>query len=1379
LARQLKAGKKKAGRSAGAALTLGAALAGGHTAQAATFTVTNLNDAGAGSLRQAILDANTAAGADTITFQAGLVGAIPLDTGQLAITDSVEITGPGPGLIIVDGNSSSRVFYLYNGSAVLDVTISGLTISGGRDTIGAGIVNFDENLTLDNVTISGNLSSGDGAGLWADGFNMNLTIRNSTISGNTSGDDGGGIYVEDTGGPLLIQNTVITGNNAAGSGGGIYFYDPDNDTTIENSTISGNTSGDLGGGIYLYDTDGGSHTIRGTTISGNSAGNGGGLFLYGPDNPFIIENSTISGNQATAGDGGGVFLYNFYNDFNIRHTTIAGNSATGAGGGIHANSSPVVVNNTIVADNTAAGTNNDLSTAIDGSFDLSFSLIESPGTASFTDNGGSLLNQDPQLGALADNGGTTQTHLPAGASPAVNAGDPAFAPPPATDQRGLARVAGGRLDMGAVEVNGGTIQFSAATYSVNEAGPTATITATRAGGSDGAVSVDYATSDGTATQPADYASAAGTLNWATQDAANKTFDVTIVNDPNGEPNETVNLTLSNPQGGATLGATNPTELTIVDNDPTITEGASASLTTNEDTAGTLTLNATDPDVGDTLTWSIATPAGNGTAAVSANPTGTSQIITYTPSADINGSDSFVVQIADGNGGFDTITIDVTVNPVNDTPTATGQTLTTAEDTALPITLAGADIDNDPLTFAVATQPANGTLSGAAPNLIYTPNGNFNGTDSFTFTANDGNATSDPATVTITVGVANDPPVITEGASASLSTNENTAGTLTLNATDPDPRDTLTWSIATPAGNGTAAVSATPTGNSQVITYTPSANFSGSDSFVVQVSDGNGGVDTIIINVTVSGVNQAPVITEGTTASLTTLEDTAGTLTLNATDPDPDDTLTWSITTPAGNGTAAVSAAPTGNSQVITYTPNADINGSDSFVVQVSDGNGGVDTLTVNVTITAVNDAPSFTATNPPAVEQDAGAQTVVNFAAFAPGGGPDEVTQTATYTVSAVSNAALFSAAPAVAQNGTLSYTPADGENGTSTFQLTVQDSGGTANGGVDTSTAQIFTITVNPPADDGDGIPTAVEDQVPGLNGGTGDGNGDGVPDSQQSFVGSLQTFDGSTLVTIENAAQLQQLGFSASAPPADAPADLSFPFGVFGFTVQGVPANGTVEMAIYVPTTPTVTGYFKRDVQGQWQNIATSIATVGAKQRIAFTLTDNGPYDADPAPGTIRDPGGPAIQTVAIPTLSDYAKLLLGGLLAAVAWRFTRRRRGLLMLLPVLALTLAGGGIGSASAAQDDKADKHQRKKTGTLAQFNQSGERVVILLTDGTTVEIPAEDVEVKDKTQAKGERRRALGNLPPGQNLEGPVSVKIEYDAAGTARKAKLIIGGEAR
>jgi parallel beta-helix repeat protein len=661
LTRGQRKAEQKIGPSSGVVLALGAAFAGGH-AQAATFNVTNLADAGGGSLRQAILDANGAAGADTITFQAGLTGTITLTTGQLAITDSVDIQGPGAATITVSGNNASRVFYLYNGSALLNVTISGLTVTGGNASIGAGMVNFDENLTLDGVTITGNTASGDGGGLWADGFNMNLTIRNSTISGNTAGSDGGGIYVEDTGGPLLIQNTVISGNQAADDGGGIYFYDPDNSITIENSTISGNSAGGLGGGIYLYDTDGGTHTIRGTTISGNRAAQGGGVFLYDPDNPFSIENSTISGNQATAGDGGGVYLYNSYDGITIRHTTIAGNSATGTGGGLFIENSSIPLLNSLVGDNTA-GANNDLGNGIDGSFDLTFTLVESPGTATINDNGGNIFGQDPQLGALVNNGGPTQTHLPAGASPAVNAGDPAFVPPPSTDQRGLPRVVNGRIDMGAVEVNAGTIQFSAPTYSINENGVTATITATRTGGSDGVVSVDYATSDGTATQPADYASAAGTLNWANQDTANKAFSVTIVNDPGAEPNETVNLALSNPQGGAALGSPSSAVLTIVDDDPTITQGTSVPLTTPANTPGTVNLNATDPNPGDTLTWSILTPASNGTATVSVTPTGAAQVITYTPNPNFVGTDSFVVQVSDGNGGVDTITVNVTVTAV--------------------------------------------------------------------------------------------------------------------------------------------------------------------------------------------------------------------------------------------------------------------------------------------------------------------------------------------------------------------------------------------------------------------------------------------------------------------------------------------------------------------------------------------------------------------------------------------------------------------------------------------------------------------------------------------------------------------------------------------
>jgi parallel beta-helix repeat protein len=554
--------RKGAAVASGAALAVGA-LAAGPPAEAATFNVTNLNDNGAGSLRQAIVDANNAAGADMVTFQAGLTGTITLTSGQLYITDSVDIQGPGAAVITVSGNNSSRVFYLYTGSALIDVTISGLTITGGNAPIGAGVVNFDENLVLDAVTITGNTATGDGGGLWADGFSMNLTIRSSTISGNTAGSDGGGIYIEDTGGPLLIQNTVISGNTAADDGGGIYFYDPDTSTTIEGSTISGNTAGDLGGGIHLYDTDGGTHTIRQTTISGNSATNGGGLFLYGPDNPFVIENSTISGNQATAGDGGGAFFYNLYAGLTLRHVTVAGNSASGTGGGLFSANSSVTVGNSIVGDNTAAS-NPDLGNGAESGFDLSFTLVESPGTANINDNGGNIFNQDPQLGPLQGNGGPTQTHMPAGASPAVDAGNNADSLP--ADQRGVARPVGATVDMGAVEVSPGTIQLTVNAVSVNENAGTVTITATRTGGTDGAVSVSYTTTDGTAVAPGDYAAAAGSLNWANGDGAPKSFQVTIVNDTADEADETFNAIISNPQGGAGLGAITTEVVTIVDDD---------------------------------------------------------------------------------------------------------------------------------------------------------------------------------------------------------------------------------------------------------------------------------------------------------------------------------------------------------------------------------------------------------------------------------------------------------------------------------------------------------------------------------------------------------------------------------------------------------------------------------------------------------------------------------------------------------------------------------------------------------------------------------------------------------------------------------------------
>ena len=559
--------------ASGAALALGAGLGLAAPAEAATFNVTNLNDSGTGSLRQAISDANAAAGADAITFQAGLTGTITLTSGQLVVTDSVDVQGPGQAVITVDGNNATRIFYLYNNSALLDVTISGLTLEHGNDDGGAGIVDFGENLTLDHVTVQNNTSSGEGGqggGVALLQGSGSLTVLNSTVSGNQA-DKGGGIYVEDSGAPVLIQDSVISGNQTTGRGAGIYLYHPSYNVTIERSTIANNTAGGNGGGIYLYTMGGGAFTLRQTTISGNTAANGGGAFFYqadySPDAPLFIENSTISGNHATAGNGGGLFFESLNGAAILRNSTVADNDATGTGGGVYLYlyRDTLTVQNSIIAGNTASESN-DLGGA--GTFDLSYTLVQDP-SANILNEGGNLLGQDPLLGPLANNGGPTQTQRPAANSPAVNAGDPAFGPPPSTDQRGFPRVVNGRLDMGAVELNPGTIQLTTSAASVGEGAGTITITVTRTGGADGAVSVSYATANGTATAPADYGAAAGTLNWADGDTAPKTFMVTIVDDATPEPDETFSVSLSGPQGGAVLGSPATETVTIVDNDPPV------------------------------------------------------------------------------------------------------------------------------------------------------------------------------------------------------------------------------------------------------------------------------------------------------------------------------------------------------------------------------------------------------------------------------------------------------------------------------------------------------------------------------------------------------------------------------------------------------------------------------------------------------------------------------------------------------------------------------------------------------------------------------------------------------------------------------------------
>ncbi len=404
------------------------------TLEAPSFVVTttddivNAND-GLTSLREALDYANSTPGADTITFGGPVFtdanpDTITLQLGQLNVTDSVTISGTGATSLTIDGDNSSRVFYLYNGAATLDITLSGMTITGGNASTGGGIVDFDENLTLVDSVVTGNTSSGKGGGLWADGFNMTLTIRRTEISNNTAGDDGGGIYVEDTGGLLTIEDSTISGNQTSGDGGGIYFYDPDHDVLITRSTISGNTAAGKGGGIYLYSMDNGSFTIENSTITGNQANVGGGVYLYGVDTPFAIVNSTIANNTATT-EGGGLFVYSH-------------------------NYSTLDITNTILAGNFANGTPDDLAIS-EGSFtSVTNSLIQAsaPTTLDGATVAGNILGQDPLLGPLANNGGYTQTMALAANSPARNTGTTVGAP--TVDQRGVTRDA--LPDIGAFEI---------------------------------------------------------------------------------------------------------------------------------------------------------------------------------------------------------------------------------------------------------------------------------------------------------------------------------------------------------------------------------------------------------------------------------------------------------------------------------------------------------------------------------------------------------------------------------------------------------------------------------------------------------------------------------------------------------------------------------------------------------------------------------------------------------------------------------------------------------------------------------------------------------------------------------------------------------------
>ena len=308
-----------------------------------------------------------------------------------------------------------------------------------------------------------------------------------------------------------------------------------------------------------------------------------------------------------------------------------------------------------------------------------------------------------------------------------------------------------------------------------------------------------------------------------------------------------------------------------------------------------------------------------------------------------------------------------------------------------------------------------------------------------------------------------------------------------NGPDSDPDgDTLTiQTTPVQAPGGTVVLAADGS-----FTYTPRANFRGTDFFSYRVLDGRGGAAVATADITITSVNDAPVITLPEPQEV--LED--GTLTLgddlaiSVTDPDiSDDPLlvriktdgTMTLAQETGlsfgdpeEGVALVFEGLIGDVNLaldgLTYRPSADRTSGAFLTIEVDDqgakGAGGPQaaSATLNITLIPVNDAPTFTAGSDQTVDEDAGPQTIHAWASSISAGPADEADQTLSFTVT-TDNTPLFSAQPAISRNGSLTYTPAPDANGSALVTVTLSDNGGTAQSGVDTSAPATFRITLSP----------------------------------------------------------------------------------------------------------------------------------------------------------------------------------------------------------------------------------------------------------------------------------------------------------------------------